>query len=95
MSAIQTIAVALAVWIGLSTLKIAFPYVQNGAAAVADAKHRMAESRSLFDPADRQRIYAFGDSKMLAGFQPRAFAAALGEGANAFNLAIPGDRRIR
>ena len=93
-SAIRTIAVALAVWMGLSALKIALPCVQNGAAAVADAKHQMAESRSLFDPADRRRIYAFGDSKMLAGFQPRTFAAALGEGANAFNFAIPGDQRF-
>jgi len=93
-SAIQTIAAALAVWVGLWALNNALPYVQNGAAAVTETKRQMAESRFLFEPTDRQRIYAFGDSKMLAGFQPRAFAAVLGEGTDAFNLAIPGDQRF-
>lgn len=87
-------ALAAAIWLTLFALSKSFPFIQNGAAAVAQEKLALAQNPKLFAPTDKIRVVAFGNSKTLAGFRPSAFGPALGPGADAANLAIPGDDRF-
>lgn len=85
---------AALIWLLLAALWNGLPYLRNGAAAVAADKRALAAGTALFSPVDRQRIVVFGDSRLLAGFEPAAFAAAAGPGVSSFNLAIPGEDRF-
>lgn len=84
----------VAIWVFLFGAQKTLPYVQNGAAAVAQVKLKFAQSSNMFRTSDQIRIVSFGNSKMLAGFQPVTFDATLGPNARSFNLAIPGDDRF-
>lgn len=91
--AIFAIAAAV-VWLSLFGLYKRLPYVENGADAVEQSKWWMAQSSKMFAPGDSIRVFAFGNSKMLAGFHPAVFEAAVGANIKAYNLAIPGDDRF-
>ena len=67
---------AAVVWLLLFGLYKSLPYVQNGAAVVGQNKWWTAQSSKMFAPSDRIRVFAFGNSKMLAGFHPAVFEAA-------------------
>ena len=80
----------LGVWLFLYSMQQIFPFVQNGAAAVGHLKFEMAQSPHVFGSENPLRFFSFGNSKMLAGFQPATFNSTLGQGTSSFNLAIPG-----
>lgn len=93
-SFVRFVIAAAAIWLLLFAVQKSFPFVQNGAAAVAQEKQAFARNLDLFAPTDRIRIVAFGNSKTLAGFQPHIFDAAAGPDVSAYNLAIPGDDKF-
>lgn len=90
----RVVASSLVVWLALAGLQKALPFVENGGGAVGDAKYEIAVRPGLFAPHDKLRVYAFGNSKILAGFRPDVFARACGPDASAFNLAIPGREKF-
>lgn len=85
---------AAAIWAFLFWAQKTLPYVQNGAAAVAYVKLEFAQSSNMFGLSDHIRVVSFGNSKMLSGFKPFAFDAALGPKVEFCNLAIPGDDKF-
>ena len=87
--AVFSIAAAV-VWLLFFELYQSLPYVQNGADAVEHSKWRMIRSK-MFAPGVSIRIFAFGNSKMLAAFHPAVFESTVGTNIEAYNLAIPGE----
>jgi hypothetical protein len=90
---IRFVVAVAAVWILLLSLQHLFPFVQNGAAAVRQVKYQMAAGQ-LFGTADRYRLFAFGDSKTLAGINPEIFEHQFGDHAHVINFGIPATERF-
>ncbi|SFK13635.1 hypothetical protein [Methylocapsa palsarum] len=85
---------AAAIWLSLYAISKSFPFVQNGATAIAEEKQILALNPHMFAPGDKIRVIAFGNSKTLAGFRPSVFSSQVGSESSAENLAIPGDSRF-
>lgn len=85
---------AAAVWLMLYALTRSFPFVQNGAAVVGQQKWAAAQAPGLFSTTADVRVVVFGNSKILAGFDPAVFERELGGSTSAYNLAIPGEERF-
>lgn len=79
-----------------------FPYVQSGAALVAEMKHDLARGGNPFagaaSSAPNLKVMAFGHSKMLSGLIPplleRDLAQAGVPRVAAYNFGLPGDVRF-
>ncbi|WP_026608283.1 hypothetical protein [Methylocapsa acidiphila] len=82
------------VWLALYGVFAAFPFVRNGADALGAAKVGYLTSHSIFSQEARVRLLVFGDSKVLAGFNPTIYDAALGRGVESFNAGRPSDGRV-
>ena len=76
-------------WIGFRAVSVTLPYVQPGAKIIYDAKLGVIGRTALF-PRDAQvRVAAFGNSRILSGFLPARFDAAVGHGCASFNFGLP------
>jgi hypothetical protein len=65
-----------ALWLFFYFLFLAFPYISSGSDIVYRAKLRLEQNGEVFPKGLRaQRILAFGDSRILAGFIPDQFDA--------------------
>jgi hypothetical protein len=64
--------------------------VRNGADLVAESKVAYLESRPVFSPNAPARVLAFGNSKILAGFNPAVYDPAIAPKAESFNAGLPG-----
>jgi hypothetical protein len=78
-------------WLLLYALYAALPMVQSGAMIIYGAKFDHLVKRQMFAPGDRTRIMMFGNSKVVTGFHPGEFDAALGPGVRSYNLGLPGE----
>jgi hypothetical protein len=87
-------SVSALLWLILYGAYVAFPYVRNGADVIFDAKVRHLETQEIFSATARQRIVVFGDSKILAGFDPAIFGEALPADAESFNAGRPANSRF-
>lgn len=81
------------VWLALFAVMSALPYIQNGAATVGQTKWAAAAQPNVFPTGSTRRFFFFGNSKVLAGFNPAVLEASLPHGVSAYNLAIPGEER--
>lgn len=80
-----------AVWLFLYNF---YPFVRNGAETISASKVAYLESQSAFSPNARARILAFGNSKILAGFNPAIYDPAIGPNVESFNAGRPGNNRF-
>jgi hypothetical protein len=81
-------------WLVLYGAHVGFPYIRNGADIIFDAKVRYLETQEAFSAKAQRRIIVFGDSKMLAGFDPAIFGEALPAGTESFNAGRPANSRF-
>lgn len=82
------------VWLLLYGVFTAFPFIQNGADAIAAGKVQFLETQPVFSPDARARILAFGNSQILAGFNPAVYDPAVGPHVESFNAARPGNHHF-
>lgn len=82
-----------AVWLLLFSAQHLLPFVQNGGAVVGKVKYQMV-TEPLFDASDQARLFAFGNSKTLAGVNPETFEQQFGSRVHIVNLAIPGTEKF-
>lgn len=85
-------AVVLAIWSTLFVLHSAFPYLRPGADIIYSAKIAGTRTATLFPPTAKTKLLIFGNSKVLAGFIPRVFDAALerrGFHVSSYNFGLP------
>jgi hypothetical protein len=83
--------VLLLCWLCLAGIHYSLPYIRPGSEVVSKAKQQVIASGTLFDKRAAVRIAFFGNSKVLAGFDPRLFDTLAGPGVNSYNLGIPND----
>ena len=93
------VLLSASIWVALYAVWVGFPYLQPGSIIVENAKRSYSLTHPLFDADAKIRILVFGNSKTLAGFNPKVFDTNLAlDGLTAkvqsVNEAIPGDRRF-
>jgi hypothetical protein len=71
-----------------------YPFVRNGAETISATKVAYLESQSIFSPNSRARVLAFGNSKILAGFNPAVYDPTVGLNIESFNAGRPGNNRF-
>ena len=76
-------------WLLFAGIHFALPYIRPGAEVVYGAKQQAIARGALFDQRGRVRIAFFGNSKVLAGFDPRLFDTLAGPDVSSYNLGIP------
>ena len=81
-------------WSAFEYANLRFPYIRPGSDLVHDLKTDVLSRAAIFHPDAKLRVLAFGDSRMMAGFRPDYFAAALGPGTEAYNFGLPSDRQF-
>lgn len=85
---------SISVWLLLFGAFVAFPYVRNGADVIAASKVAYLETERVFSGQAEPRILAFGNSRILAGFNPTIYDPMIGVEAQSFNAARPGNGRF-
>jgi hypothetical protein len=78
-------------WLSLYAASAALPMVKSGAMIIYDAKFDRLVAQPMFAPSDKTRIMMFGNSRVVSGFRPAEFDAALGPGTRSYNLGLPGE----
>jgi len=95
-NALWFIIASAIVWIIAYTAYINLPYVRNGASLISEAKVELLETQPVFSSEAQIRVLAFGNSRILAGFNPRIFDETLEAKTNklvqSYNAGRPGDR---
>jgi len=86
--------ISVGVWILLYAFYVAFPFVRNGSEVITLSKVAHLETQDIFSVGARKRILVFGDSKMLAGFNPAAYAENLPPDVESFNAGRPANSRF-
>ena len=87
-------ALFTAVWLLLYAAHMALPFLRPGAVVVVEAKFERLATGNMFLPQHRQRLMFFGNSKVLSGFRPLEFDAALGPATRSYNLGLPGESQF-
>jgi hypothetical protein len=80
-------------WIVFWFLDRSFPGIKPGADQVLEAKESVVREKVLFPAGTTTRVVVCGDSRMLAGFNPKVFDPLAGEGVISWNLGLPGLNR--
>ncbi len=88
-----SIAAAI-VWLLFYSVYVAFPFVQNGADAISASKVHYLETQQVFSPDTKVRVMAFGNSRILAAFDPAIYSPAIAPDVESFNAARPGNSRF-
>lgn len=87
-------AASASVWLLFYGVFAAFPFVQNGADAISASKVHFLETQPAFSSGAKVRVLAFGNSKILAGFNPAVYSQAVAPDAESFNAARPANDRF-
>jgi len=92
------LAICTVIYVALTIVCRAFPYVQAGADLVTQMKHQIAKTGRPFQNPGALHIAVFGNSRVLSGFIPAQFdeavAAVLGRPVESYNFGLPGDTRF-
>jgi hypothetical protein len=87
-------AASTVLWLILYGAYVAFPYVRNGADIISQEKVRYLETQPVFSATAHRRILVFGDSKILAGFDPAIYGEAFSSDVESFNAGRPANSRF-
>lgn len=82
------------VWLLLYSVYVALPFVRNGADAISASKVHFLETQPVFTPNAKARVLAFGNSRILAAFDPAIYSPAIAQDVESFNAARPGNSRF-
>lgn len=82
------------VWLFLYGVNSAFPFVRNGADAISASKVHYLETQQVFALDSKTRVLAFGNSRILAAFNPAIYNPIIAPGVESFNAARPGNSRF-
>jgi hypothetical protein len=85
----KAIGLLAVLWLFFAGVNRALPYIGPGAEVVYSAKTEMIRSGSLFRRDAPVKVVIFGNSQVLAGFQPELFDSLSGGTVSSCNLGLP------